>query len=82
MEVRVLAGAKAATTITSGNNETKAFEANATLRSTNSFSNMRSQMRQKIVCSAQVRAASTRSRQGARPRWARSKAFAMMNFLR
>jgi hypothetical protein len=41
IDERIGSGAKAATTITSGKNETKAFPASATLRSTNSISSMR-----------------------------------------
>ena len=42
----------AATTMIAGKNETNAFAPSATLRSMNSFSSIRSQMRQKIVLSA------------------------------
>ena len=49
--LRRLAGTKAATTMMSGKNETKALPARATLRSTNSFSSSRSQTCQSRVCS-------------------------------
>ena len=62
IDARVRAGMNAATTITSGKNDTKALPARATLRSTNSVSSMRSQTCQKIVFSAHVRPVSTRRR--------------------
>src|SRR5207248_6554993 len=64
IELRVLDGASAGTTMTTGKNETNAFAANATLRSTNSISSKRSQTRHTIVRSADARTASTRPRQG------------------
>ena len=45
--------------MTAGKNDTNAFAASATPRSMNSFSSMRSQTRQKIVLSAQLRALAT-----------------------
>ena len=62
IDARVRGGMNAATTITSGKNDTNALPASATLRSTNSISSMRSQTCQKIVFSAHVRPVSTRRR--------------------
>ena len=59
---RMLSGTKAATTITSGKNETKAFPASATLRSTNSISSMRSHTRQRSRRCSRVRRPEIRSR--------------------
>ena len=55
IESRTDDGAKAATTTRAGNSETNALAASATLRSTNSFSSNRSQIRQKIVRSTHAR---------------------------
>ncbi len=55
MDDRIRSGTKAATTITSGKNETKAFPASAMLRSTNSISSMRSHTRQRSSRSNHVR---------------------------
>ena len=48
IDCRTECGANAATTINAGNNEMKALATSATLRSTNSFSSVRSQTFQKI----------------------------------
>ena len=61
MSVRIRCGAKAATTMMSGNRDTNALEANATLRSTNSFSSSRSHTRHTMVPSAQSWTVSTRA---------------------
>ena len=55
IDERMRSGTKAATTITSGKNETKAFPASATLRSTNSISSMRSHTRQRSSRSNRAR---------------------------
>ena len=60
MDARIRSGTNAAMTITSGKNETKAFPASATLRSTNSISSMRSHTRQMSSRSNHVRPASIR----------------------
>ena len=54
IDERMRSGTKAATTITSGKNETNAFPASATLRSTNSISSMRSHTRQSSSRSSRV----------------------------
>ena len=59
---RVRGGTKAATTITNGKNETNALPASATLRSTNSTSNMRSHARPRTVRRIQSRSDSIRAR--------------------
>ena len=59
IEARVRSGTKAATTITSGKNETNALPASATLRSTNSTSSKRSQTRQKSSRSSRSRSPAT-----------------------
>ena len=62
IDERMRSGTKAATTITSGKNETNAFPASATLRSTNSISSMRSHTRQRSSRSNRVRSAAMRWR--------------------
>jgi hypothetical protein len=62
IDVRIPCGMKAATTMTTGKKDTKAFAANATLRSTNSISSIRSQTCHTIVVWARVRAAAPRAR--------------------
>ena len=52
----------AATTMIAGKNETKALAPSATLRSMNSFSSIRSQMRQKMVRSAHAWSSSASAR--------------------
>ena len=59
---RMRSGTKAATTITSGKNETNAFPASATLRSTNSISSIRSHTRHMSSRSNRVRSRAMRSR--------------------
>ena len=60
IEVRVRSGRKAATTITNGKKATNAFPASATLRSTNSTSSKRSQIRHSSILSSHVRRAGPR----------------------
>jgi hypothetical protein len=67
MEVRVPSGRKAATTITNGKKETNAFPAGATLRSTNSTSSRRSQIRHSTERSSHVLMAGLRPRALATP---------------
>ena len=62
IDERMRSGTNAATTITSGKNETNAFPASATLRSTNSISSMRSHTRQRSSRSNRVRRPAMRSR--------------------
>ena len=62
IDERMRSGANAATTITSGKNETNAFPASATLRSTNSISSMRSHTRQRSRRCNRVRSPEIRSR--------------------
>ena len=67
IDERMRSGTNAATTITSGKNETNALPASATLRSMNSISSMRSHTRQRSSRSNRVRSAAMRSRSSLLP---------------